>query len=147
MDFAHVLVHESVHGFVHRYRSPEDVPSWANEGLAEAIATQLVPRKGLAQSAAADARGDLQAHKSLEEFYTTDHIVAWQYPVARTLTEFMINQNKAGYVDFINGIKDGLKWEESLKTKYGVTPEQLTLAYGNWMSVAGLKAGEVAEKK
>src|SRR5439155_16729633 len=34
LDFAHVLVHESTHGFLHRYRSPVDIPSWANEGLA-----------------------------------------------------------------------------------------------------------------
>lgn len=147
MDFAHVLVHESVHGFLHRYRSAIDVPSWANEGLAEAIATDMVPRKGIAQSALADARGDLQSRKSLDDFFTTDHIVAWQYPVARTLTEFMIRSNKQGYVDFINGIKDGLKWDEALKTKYGVSTDQLVNAYGNSMGVAGLKAGEVAETR
>jgi len=31
LDFAHVLVHESVHGFIHRYRGPVHVPSWAND--------------------------------------------------------------------------------------------------------------------
>ena len=55
-DSAHVLVHESVHGFVHRYRSPLDIPSWANEGLAEAIATDMVPQPGMAQSGSANAR-------------------------------------------------------------------------------------------
>ena len=141
MDFAHVLVHESVHGFVHRYRSPVDVPSWANEGLAETIATDMVPQMGIAQSSLADARSDLQSRKSLDDFFTTEHIVAWQYPVARTLTEFMIRQSKTGYVEFINGIKDGLKWDESLKTKYGVTPDQLVTAYGNSMGVAGVASG------
>ncbi len=141
LDFAHVLVHESVHGFVHRYRSPVNIPSWANEGLAEAISTDMIPQPGMAQSGSADARNDLQTRKTLDKFFTTDHIVAWQYPVARTLTEFMIHQSKKGYVDFINGIKDGMAWDESLKTKYGVTPDQLVIAYGNSMGVAGLKTG------
>ena len=51
----------------------------------------------------------------------------------------MIQQNKKGYVAFINGIKDGLSWDESLRTHYGVTPEQLVNAYGNSMGVKDLK--------
>ena len=42
LDFLHLLVHESVHGFVHRYKTPARVPSWANEGLAEWISNQFV---------------------------------------------------------------------------------------------------------
>lgn len=139
LDFAHILVHESVHGFLHRYRSPVSVPSWANEGLAEAIASDMVPRKGIAMSQAADARSELQRRKSLDKFFEEDHIVSWQYAVARTLAEFMIQQNKAGYVEFINGIKDGLPWEEALRTKYGVTVDRLVNAYGLAMGVSGLK--------
>src|SRR5678816_1538790 len=66
LDFANVLVHESIHGFLHRYRSPVDVPSWANEGLAEAIAADMVNRKGLTQAATAEARNELQTRKTLE---------------------------------------------------------------------------------
>ncbi|HYO10717.1 MAG TPA: hypothetical protein VER17_17260 [Tepidisphaeraceae bacterium] len=138
-DFAHVLVHESVHGFLHRYRSPVEVPSWLNEGLAEAIASDLVPRKGLAQSSLADARQDLQTRKSLGKFFDAESLVAWQYPVARTLTEFMIRQNKQGYVEFLNAIKDNVPWDQALQAKYGVTPEQLLAAYGQSLGVAGLK--------
>jgi len=138
LDFAHVLVHESIHGFLHRYRSPVDVPSWANEGLAEAIAADLVSRKGLTQAGTAEAHNELQTRKSLENMFESEAIVAWQYPVARTLTEFMIRTSRQGYVDFINAIKDGTKWDEALKTKYGVTPEQLVNAYGNSMGVSGV---------
>lgn len=138
-DFAHVLVHESIHGFLHRYRSPVPIPSWANEGLAEAIAADMVPRHGITQAQAADARADLQSRKSVEDLFKSEQIVAWQYPVARTLTEFMIRQNKTGYADFINAIKDGAPWEEALQKQYGVTPEQLVSAYGQSMSVPGLK--------
>jgi hypothetical protein len=139
LDFAHVLVHESTHGFLHRYRSPETIPSWANEGLAEYVASKLVPRPGLNMSAAADAKADLQSRRSLENLFQVEHIVAWQYPVARTLTEFMIKQSAKGYPEFINGIKDGLRWDESLKQKYGVSPDQLVHAYGMSMGVPDLK--------
>src|SRR5262249_13800673 len=130
LDFAHVLVHETTHGFLHRYRSPVSIPSWANEGLAETIAYQMVQQKGLAQSAVADAKNDLMNRKSLDKFFDADHIVAWQYPVARTFTEFMILQSKNGYVEFINGLKDGMKLDDAMKQKYGVTVEQLVDAYG-----------------
>jgi hypothetical protein len=139
LDFAHVLVHESVHGFLHRYRSPIDIPSWINEGLAEVIASDMVPRPGITQASTAKARGDLQSRRDLDKMFEEEHIVAWQYGVSRTLTEFMIQQNKKGYVDFINGIKDGQKWEDALPEKYGVSLDQLIRAYGNFMGVAGLK--------
>ena len=139
LDFAHVLVHESVHGFLHRYRSPVNIPSWINEGLAETIAAELVPRPGLTQSGTAQARQDLQTRKDLDKMFESEHIVAWQYSVSRTLTEFMIQQNRKGYVDFINGIKDGLSWEDAMTQKYGVSLEQLVRAYGNSMGVPGLR--------
>jgi hypothetical protein len=139
MDFAHVLVHESVHGFLHRYRSPVSIPSWINEGLAEVVASELVPQPGMTQSRTAQARQDLQTRHDLDKMFDAEHIVAWQYPVARTLSEFMIQQNRKGYVDFINGIKDGSSWEDSMTQKYGVSLEQLVRAYGNSMGVQGLR--------
>jgi hypothetical protein len=51
----------------------------------------------------------------------------------------MIRQNKTGYVDFINALKDGVPWEEALKKHYGVNREQLVSAYGQSMAVPGLK--------
>ena len=42
-------------------------------------------------------------------------------------------------INGINGIKDGLHWDDALKQKYGVTAEQLVHAYGISMGVADLK--------
>jgi hypothetical protein len=139
MDFAHVLVHESVHGFLHRYRSPLSIPSWINEGFAEVVASEMVPRVGLTQASTAQARQDLQTRRDLDKMFEEEHIVAWQYSVARTLAEFMIQQNRKGYVEFINGIKDGLSWEAALTQKYGVSLQQLVRAYGTFMGVPGLQ--------
>ena len=134
LTFAHVLVHESVHGFIHRFRTPATVPSWANEGLAEVIAGELVPRpgRGLKERETA-ARQQLQARGNLAgdlgNFFEVRHIESWQYPVADTLCSFMIQQSKRRYVDFIVGIKDGLTWEQSLEQRYKAPRDRLVSAY------------------
>ncbi|HXE55660.1 MAG TPA: hypothetical protein VN541_21730 [Tepidisphaeraceae bacterium] len=141
LNFAHVLVHESVHGFLHRYRTPVNIPSWANEGLAETIATDLVPQSGRRNEVITQARENMRQHGGdLGEFFTTDHIEGWQYPVAETLCTFMIQNGKRNYVNFINGIKDGLSWRDSLDEKYQAPVERLVRVFGNQLGVRGLRA-------
>lgn len=141
LDFARLLVHEATHGFVHRYRSPARLPTWAGEGLAEVLAFELVPHAGLKQSADAHAKSELRRPKPLEKLFGDDgHIDGFQYPIARTLCEFMIRQNQRGYVSFINGIKDGMRWQDALQREYGVSMDRLIEAYGASMGVPGLQA-------
>lgn len=142
LQFAHVLVHESTHGFVHRYRSKVFVPSWANEGLAEVIATDLVPQRGHRDSVKSTAREQLQQHQnSMQDFFVADHIAGWQYPVAQMLCEFMISAGKKNYVDFINGIKDGLPWDEALATRYKAPADRLVPVFGQWLGLKKLSPG------
>jgi hypothetical protein len=137
--FARLLVHESTHGFLFRYRARTRIPSWANEGLAQVIEYELVPAAGLLQAEHAQARVELRKPNALKDFFASEQIEPAQYPIAQTLTEFMIRQNKRGYVAFINGIKDGLRWDEALKEKYGLGADELIAAYGQSMGVAGLR--------
>ena len=139
LTFAHVLVHESVHGFVHRFRAPPTVPSWANEGLAEVIAEELVPRPGRAKERVSRARESLQHYGGLSGMLDARHIAPWQYPVAEALCEFMIRQDKRRYVDFIAGIKEGLTWEQSLQQRYKAPRERLVRAFGESLGIKGLK--------
>ena len=138
--FARLLVHESTHGFLFRYRSRKRIPSWANEGLAQVMEFELVPAAGLLQAEQAAARVELRKPTALKDFFASEQIDPPQYPIAQTLTEFMIRRNKQGYVAFINGIKDGLRSDEALKEKYGLSADELIAAYGQSMGVAGLRA-------
>lgn len=139
LEFAHVLVHESVHGFVHRYRSRTFVPSWANEGLAEVIATDLVPQRGRRDMVRTAAREQLQKHhNSMGDFFTAQHIEGWQYPVAQMLCEFMITAGKKNYVDFINGIKDGLSWDDALAERFKAPVDRLVLVFGQTLGIKNL---------
>lgn len=135
LEFAHVLVHESVHGFLHRYKTPVPVPSWANEGLAEWIANQLVPRPDRQKRVHYAARQFIREHRGVAGFFEGQHIEAWQYPVAEMLTTFMIERNKRGYVAFIDAIKDGAGWEDALKTNYNKTREKLMQEFGAGLGV------------
>jgi len=138
MLFAHILVHESVHGFIHRYRTPVHVPSWANEGLAETIATDLVPQNGRRNQVREQAVAGIRDHRGHLEKFFDDRIEAWQYPVAEELTTFMISQSKQGYVRFINGIKDGLSVDDALAQKYGAPRPRLVEVFGETLGFRGV---------
>ena len=138
-DFARILVHETTHGFLHRHRSPYHIPSWANEGLADVMKFELVPAAGIKQNNDAIAKQTLTQRDALKNFFTAQNIDNAQYSIARTLAEFMIKQNKQGYVEFINAMKDRVPWEEALKDKFGMTRDQLIQAYGASMGIRDLK--------
>jgi hypothetical protein len=139
LTFAHVLVHESVHGFVHRFRAPPTVPSWANEGLAEVIADELVPQPGRTNQRDSRAREMLQQYGGMGGMLDAGHISGWQYPVAEALCAYMIRQNKRNYVDFIVGIKEGLSWEQSLEQRYKAPRARLVRAFGESLNLRALK--------
>jgi hypothetical protein len=137
LEFAHVLVHESSHGFLHRYHSPIPVPSWANEGLAEWIATKLLADKWPQhQKDVQYAAGYfIRQHKGVGDMFSADHIEGWQYPICEMVTTFAIERNTRGYVAFINGIKDGLSWEDSLQKNLHYTKEGLMQDFAAAMKI------------
>lgn len=148
MDFAAVLVHESVHGFLHRYRKPPVIPTWVNEGLAETIASELVPQRGKRQEYRQHAITQLRERGTLgHQFFTGDRLEGWQYPVAQLLTEFMIKQDRKRYVAFIDGIKDGMKWEEALTSKYGVQQDRLVAVFADSLNVRGIGSAKPVEDR
>ncbi len=143
LNFAHVLVHEAVHAFVHRYRSYPFIPSWINEGIAEYVAHNLVDNRGFGQSdwsKNADARTELQRRgNSLQGMLDAPSINGWQYPVAHELCQFMVRQSSQRYRAFIDAIKDGKPWEVALEEDYGLTRVQLVDAFGQSIRIRRLQ--------
>ena len=143
LNFAHVLVHESAHAFVHRYRSFPQIPSWINEGIAEYVAHALVDNRGFGVSdwggRAADARLQLQRAGSLRGMLDVGHIDGWQYPVAHELCQFMVRQSASRYRAFIDAIKDGKNWEQALNEDYGLTRQKLVQAFGDSIRIRNLQ--------
>jgi hypothetical protein len=134
LGFAHLLVHETVHGFQHRYRSPVGLPSWVSEGMADMIATDLMPQAGHRNEVLSRAREQLQSHRGdLGNFFTASPIEDWQYPVAEALCTMMIQASSKNYVDFVNGLKDGLTSEQSLREKYKAPKDRLVPVFEQWV--------------
>jgi hypothetical protein len=138
--FAHMLVHETSHGFNHRWMSPVRLPNWLNEGIAEWVGTKVVPHcnqvplKEAQALEAMRARGDLGA-----EFFTADNIQAVQYGIASGLVKFLTARDPRKFAAFVRGIKEGVPVEESLRDAYGATIDELVASYGQAVGVPGLK--------
>jgi len=98
---------------------------------------------GVCESGVRRVRQRLRERGTLgNDFFTGDRLEGWQYPVAQLLTEFMIKQDKKRYVAFIDGIKDGMKWEESLTQKYGAPKDRLVAVFSDSLNVRGLSAAQ-----
>jgi hypothetical protein len=141
--FAHMLVHETSHGFNHRWLSPQPLPNWLNEGIAEWVGTQVVPNCRQVPLKEARAAEFMKAGGSVGPGFFTDgpdhHIEAVQYGIASSLVRMMVARDRKKFARFVQGIKEGLPVEESLEASYGGSLAELLATYGRMVGVPGLK--------
>ena len=130
VDMAHVLVHESGHGFLHRYRSPQRVVLWVNEGLAEWVAYEVGAVQRHRRQTRDTLRQVLRKRGDTGGLFERETLEPWQYDLVYTLTDFMIARDQHGYVAFIDAIKDGKPWRQALAENYGMDLQELMTAYG-----------------
>ncbi len=138
--FAHMLVHETSHGFNHRWLSPELLPNWLNEGLAEWVGTQVVPRSGQVPAKEAQARAFMQQTGSLgPDFLTAANIQPVQYGISSQLVRFLVSRDRKRFAEFVRGIKEGMTTEESLQEAFKGSLADLIAAFGQSIGVPNLK--------
>ncbi|MEN6457459.1 MAG: basic secretory protein-like protein [Thermoguttaceae bacterium] len=132
--FAGVLVHETTHGFVHRYKSAQRVPSWLNEGIAEWVAMNVVTRdQGIRRRVQDSLVRTRQSGNLGGDFFTCEHLATGQktqYGIATAMIDYMLRSNPKGFRTLIEDIKLGVKWQKALQKSYRVTPEQLAQQFG-----------------
>lgn len=138
-DFGQMLVHETSHGFIHRYKTKARLPNWVDEGMADLIGAEMVPTSRAVRNREVRAYQQLAQQGALGGMLTAEHIDAWQYGVASSLNRFLLQSDRAKYVAFVEAIKEGQKWEEALKTAYKSTPEQLLAAYSRSLKLPNLQ--------
>ncbi|MFI4860670.1 MAG: hypothetical protein ACIAXF_08325 [Phycisphaerales bacterium JB063] len=129
-NLAHTLVHEAAHGFLFRYKSSHHVPNWLNEGLAEYLAESLLNNGG-SEDRVPSARRYVQQRGRLDNFLTARNIIGPHYGIAYDVTKLMIEENRRGYVQMIEGIKEGMSAEESFDERYGASIERVMRYYGS----------------
>ena len=141
--FAHMLVHETSHGLNHRWMSPEHLPNWLNEGIAEWVGTQVVPNCRQVPMKEARAAEFMKAGGGLgADFFAIGpdhHIDAVQYGIASSIVKFMVARDRKKFASFVRGIKEGMSVEESLKESFNASPADLVAAYGKAVGIPGLK--------
>ena len=138
--FAAVLVHETTHGFTHRYLSAVQLPSWLDEGISEWTAMNVVRkdtavlRKVQAGLAQAKVQGNLGG-----DFFSDGKIKPWQYGIATSMVNFLLKSNGMKFRKMLDAIKLGTKWQDALEDAYGATPAKLTAAFGRSVGIPNLQ--------
>jgi hypothetical protein len=140
LRFEHVLVHEMSHGFIHRYKTPVDVPSWLNEGIAEYVGKTLVPKAKRVDEYIALALQLARATGRLgDDFFNEDQAIdAEEYGAGAALVLFLLKDSDR-FVQLFEGIKGGLPTEEALARAYGCDFAGLTQAFGRSVGLPRLR--------
>lgn len=128
--FQSVLIHETVHAFMYRYRSPGRLPTWADEGLADYVAGWLTPASQEPREHWEHCRAFVRDAKDPREimaqsyadgsWYTRD-----SYPVSHMLVRFMLKYRPRQFKQWIDDIKSGVEWRVSMGERFGITPDEL----------------------
>ncbi|MFK7767762.1 MAG: hypothetical protein AB8B55_11115 [Mariniblastus sp.] len=127
--FGHVLVHETAHGFVHRYMTTAGAPSWLNEGMSDWLANVIVKGDQISDRQKQSAR-TIFRRGGWGNFLTTEQIGGDFYGSASTMVEILLAQDKGGqFKQFFDGIKEGKSGEESLKDVFGLSYQDLQILY------------------
>ena len=136
--FGHTLVHETSHGFVHRYLSSARAPSWLNEGMADWLADKVVKgRKIKDRQRSAAARVKLK--NDWNDVLNIERITGEQYGICSVLVEILVarDSGQGKFKNFIDDIKAGHSAQEGLKKNFNMTYPELQAIYGQ--TIAGWK--------
>lgn len=133
--FAVVLVHETSHGFIHRYKSTIHIPPWINEGIADWVAGTVVGKfddevrdrqfNGVAEIRQTGTLGG--------SFYSDDaDLTRNQYGIASSMVELLLRLDPTNkkYRKLIDNVKEGLDSEAALRDAYGFGFLELTQRFG-----------------
>jgi hypothetical protein len=134
--FGHVLVHETSHGFVHRYLSSARAPSWLNEGMADWLAHQVVKGEHIPRRQKASA-AKMKAQGNWGNILTAERISPDHYGVSSVLVQILLSRDRGGqFKKYFDGIKEGRNPERCLKEFFNLSYIDLEILYAkaiaNW---------------
>ena len=132
--FGHVLVHETSHGFVHRYMTTARAPSWLNEGMADWLANVIVKGDKIPTRQRQSALL-VKQENGWGSFLSAERIDGKHYGAASVLVEILVALDKGSqFKRFFDGIKEGKPADESLKDSFGISYQDLTILYAKAIS-------------
>jgi len=141
--FAHMLVHETSHGFNHRWMSPQRLPNWLNEGIAEWVGARVV--RGCDQVPLKESRAAAFMRTTGgvgPAFFTADNIQPVQYGIASGMVRFMIARDAQAFAAFVRAIKEGAAVDAALADTFGGSLDDLLRSYGRSIGLPALRRAE-----
>ena len=136
LSFAEVICHEGTHAFLHRLWIPRPLIGWINEGLAEATSAELVrgsKKRARALKASLQWARKGRALEPLLKHYKTSSPPGRFYPIAQTLVEYLIQQDRKAFRKLVFYLKHGVEAETALKKAYHFDYQELTRRWRNWV--------------
>src|SRR4051794_10189059 len=73
-DFGQMIVHETSHGFIHRYKTKAQLPNWVDEGMADLIGAEMVPASTVVRGREQKAIQQLAQQRSLGGMLAAERI-------------------------------------------------------------------------
>ena len=136
--FASVLIHETVHGIMHRFITPARLPTWANEGFAEWVANQAVPGhvdasrrpQGLDFVRRGGNLAEVMAMSYQAGTWPGPNAVG--YAVGYILVDLLIEKNPREFADWVRSIKAGEPWRQAFEKQFGVPADALAVRARQW---------------
>ena len=137
--FAAVLVHETVHGIMHRYLSPQRLPTWANEGFSEYVAARAFRGSPVDAGRRPQALQYIRNGGSIPDVMSMNYQDgSWPgpnaigYAVGYVMCDLMIREQPGGFAAWVHAVKAGKPWRDALTEEFGASPGRLAEVIREW---------------
>ncbi|MCZ6834809.1 MAG: hypothetical protein O7G85_03460 [Planctomycetota bacterium] len=131
-EFASILVHETVHGFMHRFLTPMRLPTWANEGFSDYVASISFQNSPVDQNRRQQGinfirnQGDVRAileMNYLDGSWPGPNAVG--YSISYLMVSLMIQDQPRKFGHWVEAVKGGKDWKKALIEDFGVDLDTL----------------------
>jgi hypothetical protein len=127
------LTHEGTHGFLSRYVSDRQIPTWVNEGIADAMADSLVASSRLKTRLKDATRVALKGQMDAKKVFDGVRLGQFDYGIAQSWVQFLLAKNRKGFLKFLTLIKQGKSEADALQECYKWDRDQM---YQAWQAAA-----------
>jgi hypothetical protein len=128
--FTELLVHETTHAFIARYRSSRSIASWVNEGVAEFMCSTLLPRCNAVNKVTMATREAARQNKPIAHVFEAVGLNSFDYGIAQSLVRYLIARDRKAFIEFFDLLKLGKRGEDGKRSNPLDTEAALQEAYG-----------------
>ncbi len=129
--FLSVLIHETVHGIMHRYSTPARLPAWADEGFSDWVAARFQPGP-VERARRAQAMQFIRSGGNIVTVLDMNYRDgSWPgpnalgYAVGYAIVDVMMRHAPLTFEAWLRKVKGGTPWEQALQDACGLTKQQL----------------------